>query len=354
MAYRVIQWATGEIGTNAVAGIVSHPDLDLVGAWVHSAEKDGRDVGTLCGLKPLGVHATRNKDAVLAIPADCVCYAVGRSWMEHGKEALIAELGRILRSGKNVVNATWPSLVNPKGIDDAIYDELQAACLEGGSSFYTAGIDPGFGSVGLAVAALTVSSNVRSVHMYEILNYAAWDAPQMITFFGFGQKRLGMVSTPGYLAGIFRSTLCLVADAMGVRLDDIVEEIDVIHADEALDLPSVYVAPGTISGVRFQVKGMVEGEARVVVDHVTKLRNHDFAEIPFNGGGYRAEVSGEPCVRLDMELSSAGRDNAHAALAASAMSLVNAIPRVCEAPPGVLTYLDLIPHPARVQSKKTG
>lgn len=351
MAYRVIQWATGEIGTHAVAGIVSHPDLELVGTWVHSEEKEGRDVGELCGVNTLGVYATRNKDTVLAIPADCVCYAVGRSWMQSGKQPLVDELARILRSGKNVVNATWPSLVNPKGVDDAVYDQLQQACLEGGSSFYTAGIDPGFGSVGLAVAALTLSSNVRSVHMYEILNYAAWDAPEMITFFGFGQKSLGMVSTPGYLAGIFRSTLCLVAEAMGVRVDDIVEQFEVVYADERLDLPSVRVAPGTISGVRFQVKGMVDGEARIVVDHVTKLRDQDFPEIPFSGGGYRAEVTGEPCVRIDMEVSSAVRDNAHTALAASAMTLVNAIPQVCEAPPGVLTYLDLLPHPARMPAR---
>lgn len=349
MAYRVIQWATGEIGTNAVAGIVRHPDLELVGTWVHSEDKEGRDVGDLCGLKPLGVRATRDKDAVLATPADCVCYAVGRSWMESGKEALVAELARILRSGKNVVNATWPTLVNPKGIDEATYDQLQQACLEGGSSFYTGGIDPGFASIGLATAALTVSSNIRSVHMYEILNYANWDQPQMISFFGFGQPKLGIVSTPGYLAGIFRSTLSLVAEAMGVQLDDVVEQFDVIHADEPLDLPSVKIAPGTISGVRFQVKGLVGGEAKVVIDHVTKLRDQDFPEVPFSsGGGYRAEVQGEPCVRLDLELSSDRRDNAHAALAASAMTLVNAIPQVCEAPPGVLTYLDLTPHPSKI------
>ena len=350
MPYRVIQWATGEIGRNAVAGIVGHPDLELVGTWVHAAEKEGRDVGELCGLKPLGVHATRDRNAILAMPADCVCYAVGRTWMQDGREKLVDELVRILRSGKNVVNATWPSLVNPKGIDDALYARLQQACQEGQSSFYTAGIDPGFGSIGLAMGALSVSSNVRSVHMYEILNYANWDAPEMISFFGFGQPNVDkcFVSRPGYLADIFTSTLELVAGAMGVKLDRVVSEVDVIFADESFDIPSLHIAAGTIAGMRFRVNGVVGAEARLVIDHVTKLRDQDFPQVQFaSGGGYRAEIEGDPCVRLDMELSSSHKDNAHAALAASAMTLVNAIPAVCEAPPGVLTYLDLRPHPSK-------
>lgn len=347
IVYRVIQWATGEIGRNAIAGISSHPELELVGTWVHSADKVGRDAGELCGLSPLGVIATGDKDAILAMPADCVCYAVGRSWMASGQEALVAELARILRSGKNVVNSTWPSLLNPKGIDQAIYDQLQQACIEGGSSFYTAGIDPGFGSAGLAVTGLTMSSDIRNVHMYEILNYATWNAPEMVTFFGFGQKQLGGIARPGYLADIFRSTMRLVAEAMGVQLERFVEEFEVLRADEALELPSVHVAPGTISGVRFRVKGMVGSESVVVVDHVTKLREQDFPEVPFDGGGYRAEIEGEPRVRLDLQLSSGRTDNAHAALAASAMTLVNAIPQVCDAAPGVLTHLDLTPHPAK-------
>lgn len=353
MTYRVIQWATGEVGSNAVAAIAGHPDLELVGTWVHSEAKQGRDVGDMCGLAPLGVIATADKENLIAMPADCVCYCVGRAWMQSGKEALLDELCRILRSGKNVVNATWPSLVNPKGIDEATYARLQQACLEGGTSFYTNGIDPGFGSAGLALAALTLSSQVRCVHMYEILNYGSWDDPIMTGFFGYGEKSNGdrMVAQPGFTTDIFKSTICLVADSMGLQIDDFQEELQNLYADEALDLPAVYVAPGTISGVRFKIKGMVQGEPRVIIDHVTKLRDADFPEVPFDGGGgYRAEVDGEPNVKLDLTLSSKTRDHAHAALASVAMSLVNAIPQVCEAPPGVLTYRDLVPHAAKVSS----
>ena len=356
MSYRVIQWATGEVGSNAISAIAGHPDLELAGVWVHSADKDGRDAGELGGVPALGVTATRDKEALLATPADCVCYAVGRAWMQQGQDALVEELCAILRSGKNVVNATWPSLVNPRGVSEETYDALQAACLDGGTSFYTNGIDPGFGSAGLALSALTLSSHVRSVHMYEILNYATWDDPTMSSFFGYGQQTNDhcMIAQKGMLADIFASTILLVADAMGQAIDDFEEELVDIRAEDVIDLPSLRVEPGTISGVRFKVKGMADGEPRVIIDHVTKLRDEDFPDVPFEHGGYRAEVDGEPRVKLDLTLSSDTKDHAHAALASVAMAIVNAIPQVCEAPPGVLTYRDLRPHPARVGALKIG
>lgn len=351
MTYRVIQWATGEVGSNAVSAIAGHPDLELVGTWVHSEAKQGRDVGELCGLGALGVTTSTDKESLIAMPADCVCYSVGRAWMRSGKEPLLDELCRILRSGKNVVNATWPSLVYPKGVDDETYNRLQEACVDGGVSFYTNGIDPGFGSAGLALAAMSLSSKVRCVHMYEILNYGNWDDPTMTGFFGYGERTNEdrMIAQPGFTTDIFKSTICMVADSMGLEIDDFQEEMQNIYADEVIDLPAVYVAPGTISGVRFKIKGMVRGESRVIIDHVTKLRDEDFPEVPFEGGGgYRAEVEGEPHVKLDLTLSSDTKDHAHAALASVAMSIVNAIPQVCAAPPGVLTYRDLVPHPCKV------
>ena len=134
---------------------------------------------------------------------------------------------------------------------------------------------------------------------------------------------------------------------MGVKLDNILEAHEVIYADEAFDILGGHIRAWTISGQRFRIKGMINGEARVVVDHVTKLRDQDFPEVPFPGGGYRVEVDGEPCLRLDLSLSSHKGNGVHAGYVADAMAVVNAIPVVCDAPPGVLSYLDLLPHPCK-------
>ena len=74
MAYKVIQWATGGVGRASIEGIIDHPELELVGCWVHSESKDGVDVGTLIGRDPIGVLATRDVDALIAVGADCVVY----------------------------------------------------------------------------------------------------------------------------------------------------------------------------------------------------------------------------------------------------------------------------------------
>ena len=112
MTYRVIQWATGGVGRAAIEGILDHPDLELVGAWVHGESKDGADLGELVGRAPIGVHATRDVDALLALDADCVVYAP--------IFADPAVVQRILESGKNVV--TVVGYINPKVYGPAVHD----------------------------------------------------------------------------------------------------------------------------------------------------------------------------------------------------------------------------------------
>jgi hypothetical protein len=95
MGLRVVQWATGGVGVAAIKGVLEHPDLELVGCWVHSADKAGKDVGDIIGTEPLGVTATNSVDEILALDADAVIYA-----------PLMAnpdEVAALLRSGKNVV-----------------------------------------------------------------------------------------------------------------------------------------------------------------------------------------------------------------------------------------------------------
>ena len=139
----------------------------------------------------------------------------------------------------------------------------------------------------------------------------------------------------------------MMADAIGVKLDEIVEDHSLIFADEAFDIASGHIPADTISGIWYKVNGIVDGEVRVAVEHVERLRDQDFPELGFEGDGYRVEITGEPCSRLDMKLSSLPTFVGDGIAVACAMSVVNAIPQVCEAPPGVLSMLDLAPSPSK-------
>jgi hypothetical protein len=141
MAYRVIQWGTGNVGAFALRCIIDHPELELVGVWVHSSAKAGNDAGELCGARATGIRATNDTDALLALDADCVCYTATADLRPF--EA-VQDICRILAAGKNVVSSSVVPLVHPKSFVPELRDQLAAACQQGGTSFFTSGIDPGF------------------------------------------------------------------------------------------------------------------------------------------------------------------------------------------------------------------
>jgi hypothetical protein len=346
MAYKVIQWALGNVGPDAVKGIRGHADLELVGAWVRSDEKAGRDVGEVIGIGPIGITTTQDADALIATEADCVCFMPGRTWVQDPMTTLEL-VASILRSGKNVANLWWPMTVYPLAMDDEVYKLLDSACREGGTSFCTIGMDPGYGTAGLALSALTLVREVERVHMYQFMNNAYWEGEGITAFYGFGQDdpQQSPILRPGVTTNYHLTTIHLLADAIGAEIDDIVEDHEVIRAEEAFDIASGHIPAGGISGVRYRVKGLVGGKERVVVEHVEKLRDDQFPEFP--GDGYRAEIEGVPNIRLDMTIAKPDGYAGDPVAVACAMSVVNAIPQICEAAPGVLSMRDLKPFPSR-------
>jgi 2,4-diaminopentanoate dehydrogenase len=346
LAYRVIQWATGTVGVHAVPAIATHPDLELVGLWVHSDSKAGRDAGELCGIGPVGVVATQDADALLSLDADCVCYTANSDLRPH---QVVDDLCRLLASGKNVVNTSYVPLLFPSAAGFGVCDKLHDACLSGGSSFYTSGIDPGFGNAGLAIGALALCKKVDTVRMMEIVNYATWDNPAtMFDIMGFARpdESSSLVLAPGSTALAWGPVVEMVAAALDVAIDEITEWHEVIRADRDFDIASGPVPRGSISGMHFEVRGMVGGRARIIVEHVTRLRDGDAADWP-QGHGYRVLIDGEPSLKVELELSSHFGDHNYAGCLATAMHVINAIPNVCDAEPGVLTYLDLPVYSAR-------
>ena len=344
MKYKVVQWGTGNLGKLAVQSILKHPDLELIGSWVSSSEKAGRDAGALCGVAPIGVLASQDADALINGDADCICYAANSMGRE---EQVLDDCVRMLAAGKNVVNVSDPALVYPKAKGGDVYDRLQQACQVGSASFYTSGGDPGWAGFGLALAPLTIAQQVRSIRLLEIYNYGPWDNPQL-GLYGFGQPDTSssMILAPGVTASIWGPTVAMLADALGVTPERIDEAHRVIYADEDFDIASGRIPKGTVSGMSFEIQGMVDGEARIVVEHITKLRREDFPEHGLDDV-YRVIIDGEPNIKVDMRLTSDFGDTTHAGYIVAVTPVTNAIPTVCRAPAGVLTYLDLAPHGVR-------
>jgi 4-hydroxy-tetrahydrodipicolinate reductase len=223
--------------------------------------------------------------------------------------------------------------------------------LSGGTSLYTSGIDPGFGNAGAAIGALALCRDIRTVRMAEIVNYATWNNPfTMFEIMGFGKASPAdsLLLAPGSTALAWGPVIELVAAALDVHIEEIVEWHEVMFAEDSFEIASGRIAKGTVAAMRFEIRGIVGGEPRIVVEHVTRLRDGD-APAWRQGHGYVVDIDAEPSLSISIELSSRHGDHNYAGCLATAMHVINAIPAVCDAPPGVLSFLDLPVYSGRHQ-----
>ncbi|MGH9012427.1 MAG: NAD(P)H-dependent amine dehydrogenase family protein [Acidimicrobiia bacterium] len=343
MSYRVVQWSTGNVGRLALRAIIEHPELELVGLLVHSDKKAGRDAGELAGTDPVGVRATTDADTVLALGADCVSYmATG----DLRPDEAVADMCRILESGTNVVSTSVVALVFPPSAPRRYTEPLEAACERGGTSCFTSGIDPGFANDLIPLMLSGFSKRVDSMRVMEILNYDTYDQPEVLfETMGFGTplEHTPLLLAPGVLTLAWGGALHAMAAGLGVEIDDIRETYEKWAAIETFTVPSGTIEQGTMAGLRFEVQGIVGGEPRIVVEHVTRM--HDAAAPdwpqPSGQGSYRVLLEGDPEIKVELEFVGEGGDHNAGGLLMTAMRVLNAIPAVCDAPPGLLSPLDL-------------
>lgn len=351
MPYRVIQWSTGNVGKLALRAILNHPDLELVGLWVSSDAKAGRDAGELVGLPPVGVRATTDAEALLALDADCVCYT---ATADLRPAEAIEDLCRILRSGKNVVSSSFVPLVYPPAAPAPMVEALSEACREGGTSCYTSGIDPGFANDALPLLLMSACERVDSVRVMEIVNYDTYNQPTVLfDTMGFAKPldHTPLLLIPGVLTLAWGSVVKILAAGLGVEVDEIREVYEKVPAERAFDIPPGHVPAGTMAALRFEVQGIVGGKPRIVLEHVTRLRDDLAPDWPQpvagSRGCYRVVVEGSPRFVCDLAFEGEDGDHNTGGLVATALRLLNAIPAVCAAKPGLLSPLELPLYTAR-------
>lgn len=327
---RVVQWTTGRTGRAAVRGMVGHPVLDLVGCYAFAPDKVGRDVGELCGLDPIGVTATDDVEALLALEPDCVSYMAYRPNFDH--------LERILESGANVVSTMY--MMAGFGYGTQATHRLRDACLRGGSSLYASGIYPGH-APNVALAASAMCSRLERLSILESLDIAGYANEQMFRAQGFDLHPDDPAAAAACEAscGSFKDQIPVLAQALGARIDGVGFRVEFATADQDTDLGFMTVRKGHIAGFKGTVSGDRGGRSLIECSFVWKLGNDMTPNWPVTHG-YVIELDGDPGVRVRLEPQGDHLDGT----VTTAMPAVNAIPRVCAAPPGIvnLTGLPLI------------
>lgn len=349
-------WGPGSMGVVALRGVIDHPELQLVDVVVHSDAKAGRDAGELCGIAPVGVVATQDPAAMLAGDADAVVYAAAANLRPLDA---VEDMVSILRAGKNVVSCSVVPLVFPDAVDAAFTEPLRQAAIDGGVSFFTTGIDSGFANDVLPLVLTGVSRAIESVRVTEMFNYATYpDRSAVYEILGFGQQPdyPAFAAQPGIFTFGWGPVLHQLAAGLGVKIDNIEEANERIPVGESFDTPTGHIAAGTIAAMRSTLTGYVGEKPTFVLDHVTRMRDDvapdwpqpriciepkDLGYGPASGRGlYRVEIEGSPSMRCEFEMAE-DHDHDLGARIAGSSRMVNAIPAVCAAAPGLLSALDL-------------
>ena len=332
--FRVAQWATGTVGASAMRAVIGHPQMELVGVYVHSASKEGKDAGELCGLPPVGIAATRDIEAILALKPDCVVYMP-----EHGETD---EVCRLLESGANIVT-TCLAYYNPDKMDSAVRERIEAACRRGNSSLHASGSSPGFITEALPIVLTSLARRLDCLTIDEYADCTGVCSDDMLfNYIGFGETP--EVFGKRDLAArdkCFEDSLSVLADALGLPIDSFETSSDFATARRSLPVGAGMVEAGTVAAQRFILTGLRKGRPLVRMCtnwYVTLEVEPDLALLPT---GWRVQVEGDTPLDVKIAFPVADEDRSLVMPGYTAHRPVNAIPAVCEGRPGFLTGADL-------------
>ena len=342
---RTVVWSTGGVGAHAIDAIRRRPDMKLVGVWVYSPGKVGKDAGELAGGEPIGVTATNDADALIGLAPDCVVYAASGPERDA---AAVRDYLRLLEAGINVVSTSSTSLVYPPSYYAPDWrDQLEAAAKAGDASFYASGIFPGFASDQLALLMTTQSKNIRTITASEIaLNDHYPVADVMMDGMGFGRPLdfEPMLKTPGFIELAWKAPIFLIASGLGVQVEQVRGSLDRELTDRDINVAFGTIKAGTCGAVRTRAAGVVNGREAIVIEHIIRMARDVAPDWPTSefDATYRVDIEGDPDIHCVMTLGEAeGHGAGHAAMASTAMRVVNAIPYVVAAAPGLLSSLNI-------------
>jgi hypothetical protein len=342
---RVVQWTTGNVARQAVKAIVERDDIELVGVYAFSADKVGRDISELADLpQPLGVTATNNVDELIALQPDAVLYMPLHPDVD--------ELARLLRAGVNVL--TTASFLTGRAYGDEARATLEEAARAGNASLFGSGVNPGYADYLTAVAS-SLCRQVDYVRVLESFNIGTWAGDANQDELGWGRP----AGDPGHADDIVKATAPFgdaveaLAEMLGAELDDVRCDVAFAHAASDQEVPGRDVKKGTVAGIDAKWFGSIGGRDVIEVNvQWTVAADLDPAwEVAM---AYLIEVRGYPQVNVRAEVlpqdfeSMTLEEMLAIGSVITAMPVVNAIPSVVSARPGIVTYADLPTQASRL------
>jgi len=340
--YKVVQWATGVVGSAALEAILRNPNTQLVGVKVYSDEKAGRDAGQIIGGGKTGVIATQDVEAILALDADCVIYCP----MPWNAE----EMCRLLESGKHLITPCpywYPFIQNPE--ETAL---IEAACKRGKVNFHASGCNPG----GIAERfPLTFSgwcNRIDRITMTECGDCRTYSSPGVV------RELMNLGKTPEearnnpiaqMLAKSWYQPIDMIAAGLGTEVTAYEARHAFILANQDIETAAGTIKKDTIALNHYQHIGKTRAGTEIVEEQIWFMDDNEQTrlqtkmDIP-RESGWRIKLEGDVnlCIDIDFPPGLSQDERVAQGLSTTGFHLVNAVPLVCEADePGIKTFLDL-------------
>jgi hypothetical protein len=251
-----------------------------------------------------------------------------------------------LGAGINVVTAGLYGLLHPASADPDLRKRFESACREGGSTFLTSGIDPGFAIDLLPMVLSGVCQEITEIRIIENFNYEHYDQPDAVrNLVGMGGD-LSMTPPmllPIALEGVWGGALRALADGLGLKVSEIRTVVERHALEETVTNSMGTFEQGTQGGFRFEVQAIVGGQPKLVVEHITRITDSTAPQWPRpeKQGYHQVRISGQPDLKVTVECEDSEGNHAGGGNAAAAARLVNALPWLCEAKPGLVSGAEL-------------
>jgi 4-hydroxy-tetrahydrodipicolinate reductase len=332
--HRVVQWATGNIGARSLRAVIEHPNLELVGLYVHSDDKVGRDAGALCALGPTGVIATRDVEEIITLKPDCVLYMADR--------ADIDIVCRLLESGANVVS-TRSEFHHPAGLAPAVRQQIDAACQRGGATLHSTGSSPGFITEALPIVLTSLQRHLDGLTIDEFADLSSRNSPELLfDLMGFGKDPAEFDSRRfGHGAVALGPSLRALADAISLPLEDVESTGEVATARRTVEISAGTVETGTVAAQRMIVSGMRNRQALVRFRATWYCATDIEPAWDLRETGWHLLLEGDLPLEVDIRFPVSPEEWAATSPGVTAHRAVNAISNVCSAAPGIRTTAEL-------------
>jgi hypothetical protein len=348
---RTVVWGTGNVGRASIRAVDAHPGLELVDVIVHSDAKVGRDAGALADLgRDLGVAATNDIEAVLAAGPDALVYAASG---DIRPDDAVEDIRRALAAGAVVVTPSVYPLYDPRNAPAELTEPLLDAAKAGGGALFVSGIDPGWGNDILPILMTGLAGTIEQIRCQEIFDYTTYDQPDSVRYLiGMGEPmdyEPPMVA-PTVPSMVWGGQVRMIARALGVELDEIRETLQRRELETTITNSMGEFVAGSQGGLRFEIQGIVDGEPLIIVEHITRIHPDvapDWPSPPDGGdGAHKVIIEGRPRIEINVEATDEGGNRAAGGNATAVGRLVNAIPWLRAAGPGLYDALDVPLTPA--------